>query len=313
MNKKIIKRIVLLLLLIYILYAVYNLSFPITAKEVVGNYSNSEEAIKSIELWQLNNIKIVECKLWKFPCISDRYYLGGKVVNKTNICFKGGSNTRWVRFMKCGSCGENSFLFSEFTNSLGIETRSLHDNGIDHGWDESYINNSWIIVDPSQNKYNLLYNYYESKEWGYKNHTYVYSVSKNGSIEDRTMDYTKTVMLYVYIANKSAKENITVSVRWGIIAPNCYTSKNDYCIFNLGDNNNYSISAEKYTFFNFVRYYDQQEVELSGEFPDVKITLSPKIDKSWMILEIGGIIIILLLILIIIILKKLPKRWGRLT
>lgn len=117
--------------------------------------------------------------------------------NEIHTCDKCGSKQIFPRYAKIlkiaetkiGRCSEWSILFGAILNSLSIQTRLVHDY-LDHCWNESLINKSWIHVDSTlDNSVSFNNPYYYEQNWG-KKYEYVLAFSANG-IEDVTKDYTE--------------------------------------------------------------------------------------------------------------------------
>lgn len=94
--------------------------------------------------------------------------------------------------LKRGICARYSILTAALLRSLGIPTKLVA--GSNHGWNESYVNNRWIIYDCTFDSYNKYENgvYSEAKKCGY--HYFDMTIaefSKDHLIEDTEDDIRK--------------------------------------------------------------------------------------------------------------------------
>ena len=132
----------------------------------------------------------------------------------------------WVLTSRCGMCGEHSALFKEMANQAGLNVRSVVCNGVDHVWAEVYINDSWIIVDPSNVVFRKNKSGYdlpaESFEKGHaditKNISYVFAEYSNGKKEDITYRYTN--LSQINITTIDEKNNPIANVEIEVLSFN---------------------------------------------------------------------------------------------
>lgn len=162
-------------------------------------------------------------------------------------------NPSWIMFFKSGACGEHGILFVEIARHAGVRARLVLNPGEDHAWAEVFIDNSWIPVDPTQNKFINPENY--ENERG-KQMSYVYA-TEGDEVTDVTSKYTSTGRLVVRVeqngglvkgADVIVKSRLLVdSGENGYGAPqlaiSSKTDENGTCVLELGGNN-YQIIAE---------------------------------------------------------------------
>ena len=184
-----------------------------------------------------------------------------------------------------GGCGETALLFNAMANSIGIQTRMVHNPGEDHAWCEVFVNGSWLHFDPGLSE-NYRFNdphFYERSEHGWRKPlSYVYALDPNGTEIDVTNKYTDTGKLTVFVENNDlAVENAKITIKsrslidnFGYSDPHfCmekYTNSSGICEFSLGGNN-YTITAETGTFFGSKSEIVYQVTEQNSSF----ITFSP--------------------------------------
>jgi hypothetical protein len=70
--------------------------------------------------------------------------IGNVTVRETNDL---GFNPYWIAYQKAGNCQAISILFNETANRSGFITRVVRSKGIDHMWNEVYIDGNWKYFD----------------------------------------------------------------------------------------------------------------------------------------------------------------------
>lgn len=106
------------------------------------------------------------------------------------------ATAKWTPLNKTvGRCGEFALLFNGLLLANGYRSRIVVDCSIktdnrsagDHVWNEVWINNTWIHVDPTVNKIDDPYMYADANRWN-KNVNLVYAIT-NEEIVNVTEDY----------------------------------------------------------------------------------------------------------------------------
>jgi len=239
-----------------------------TALSIAGNASNDTEKVIRIMEWQSKNMRNIwnKCKAFSMGnlCIT---------LFPPNVCIRlvGHDNPSWILFSRCGACEEYALIFTELAKSLNITARSIHNHGEDHNWVEVFIDNRWIVVDPSINRFNVSPSMYDLK-WA--NRSYVYALDDYGNQIDITKRYTGTGTL---IVNVESEGNTTVFVHSNSVKHNnptdlnCTVSGNGTCKFEIGGND-YTIVAVT---GEGIIFSDQKNIILD-EGSTTIIDLSPK-------------------------------------
>lgn len=116
-------------------------------------------------------------------------------IHSCNVCGHRNLFPRYGEILKIaaartGRCTEWSALFGAITNSLGMETRIVHDF-LDHCWNEITIDSIWVHLDCTL-EYPISFNhpYYYEQNWG-KKYEYVLAFFGEGHMDDVTQRYTQ--------------------------------------------------------------------------------------------------------------------------
>jgi hypothetical protein len=121
--------------------------------------------------WKLRSVEVHKCNNCKHQYAFPRYGEILKVAEK-----------------RTGRCSEWSMLFGAILNTLGIETRIVHDF-LDHCWNEAMLNGKWVHVDSTLTyPISLNHPYYYEQNWG-KKYEYILAFSAD-KVEDVTQAYT---------------------------------------------------------------------------------------------------------------------------
>ncbi len=245
------------------------------ASGIAGNYSSKEEAVKKIMSWE----KKIMVGVWGSNSFCG--FFGSNnlclVISPPYLCVRlvSHENPSWIITSRCGACEEHALLFAELANSINITTRSIHNHGEDHNWDEVWINDSWIAVNPSDNAYDVNLSQFGV---GRKlNISYVFAIYPNGTEEDVTDRYndTKINKLTIFIKEQhDSTKNVSVAVvsysykKDDLIANTCTVKPNEKCVFKLGVAN-YRIVAVK---DGFLKFSDTKNIFLDK---DTEMILQP--------------------------------------
>ena len=147
----------------------------------------------------------------------------------------------WVLTSRCGACEEYALLYMEMANEAGLKVRSIHNHGEEHNWDEVFINDRWIIVDPSARLFDPSPSIYERGRR--LNVSYIFALYPNGSIEDVTNRYTRTSTIKIRVTTDEGNvlPNATITVysknynsAGQFTGLTCKTGRNGICVFHLG-------------------------------------------------------------------------------
>lgn len=127
------------------------------------------------------------------------FYFGKDLPNGWICCVRTDNRNPalWVLTSRSGACDEHSALFREMANAAGLKVRSVICHEVDHVWDEVYIGDKWVIVDPSNvifrsniSRYNLPADSFEKTHAGRThNISYVFAEYPNKTTEDITYRY----------------------------------------------------------------------------------------------------------------------------
>lgn len=121
--------------------------------------------------WKVRSFEIYNCRTCKYRYVFPRYAEVLKVAET-----------------RTGRCTEWSMLFGAFLNSLGIETRLVHDF-LDHCWNEAKLEGKWFHVDSTLVlPFSLNHPSYYEENWE-KKYKYVLAFTAD-KIEDVTQTYT---------------------------------------------------------------------------------------------------------------------------
>lgn len=134
------------------------------------------------------------------------------------LCLRtfGDNDPLWILTSRCGSCGEYSNLFMEMANHAGLKVRRVHAPGEDHIWNEVFLNNSWIAVDPT-NVFLPTNNGFVNTNFMEENGTnisYIYAnYPNNNSIEDITYRYTNLTKIIVKTLDENGNPISNVKIK----------------------------------------------------------------------------------------------------
>ncbi|WP_231476871.1 transglutaminase domain-containing protein, partial [Methanoculleus sp. MH98A] len=68
-------------------------------------------------------------------------------------------NSHFIAYYKTGACEELAILFNKTTSEAGFKSRIVRTTAEDHAWNEVYIDDQWVHVDPT------LYYHYSTGEY----------------------------------------------------------------------------------------------------------------------------------------------------
>jgi hypothetical protein len=241
------------------------------ASEKATIASDQRALVDEIVGWQENNLEDLWDQKHRYPYIeiSDvKYY---RVSEYPHIYMRR-HDSWWVMFFRYGKCEEYAILFAELVNTAGfggMRARVVYNFGIDHVWNDVWVDEGWMHVDSIKNhpvtkKQGIIDDpdYYERSENGMgENLFFVYAVDEEGNPHDVTENYVETSKLSeltvrVVREDKPVSEaKVTVkSLRTGKSTKAPFrTDENGTCTFNLTENENYKIAAESGWIGNYRR------------------------------------------------------------
>ena len=226
------------------------------AQDLTKNISSDEGKAKAILEWEANNFNPIYLQK-SIPFIPFIHYNGFHLSLCQRTDFD--NDPSWITFSMCGACGESASLYVQMLSNLNISARMIKNSGEDHVWAEAWINNSWVIIDPSRRAYDVPVNYSSSS----KNLSYVYGKYLNGTKIDLTQKYTnKTGQLVIFINNSHQKDINILSN--SLNSPHmteieCFWVNNK-CILNIGATN-YTIIAYS---GNLIKHYETKNILLES-------------------------------------------------
>lgn len=170
--------IIFVLVLVFILPEVFAiLTYPATKEQseaeidrFIGgldqNHSSHEKVEKIMgfvvkDYFQTYNVKPTLCldPLGRFIIygelssnLSDRPH-----IRLSSILFAG--NPHFITYYKTGACGELAVLFNKTASEAGFKSRIVRTTAEDHAWNEVYVDDQWVHVDPT------LYYHYSTGEY----------------------------------------------------------------------------------------------------------------------------------------------------
>jgi len=219
-----------------------------TVKEIVAGISDPELKVRQIMGWEINSNNM-----------TNMYESQSNFILSIPLFwYRDTENPSWIFFYKRGNCAEYATLFVKMAEFAGIQGRCVYNLAEDHSWAEVIIDNMWVPVNPSANKF-INPTTYENERGIQMSYVYVI---ENGKVVDVTSQYTATGRLIIHVLkdNQSvAGAKITVKSRFLMerdparydsprnIVPEdeqiFSTDENGECVFNLGGNN-YTVTAE---------------------------------------------------------------------
>jgi hypothetical protein len=247
-------------------------------KDIIKNDTSNYAKAQSILNW-FNRKSGNMYNVWGYPLISGLESNGRLNFGDYFLCILcmrnyGRDTPLWILTSRCGSCEEHALLYREMAHAANIPVRSIHCYEGNHCWDEVFINNTWIIVDPARQLFNPPRENY-SKE--FKNPRYILAELPEGSkVIDATKNYSKLVNVSLFLVDKnnitlphirievfSSNEtgvekrtelflvsdengrcNFTLGAGWAIFqSKDNYRKLNNYTLQNLSENKNYNIKV----------------------------------------------------------------------
>jgi hypothetical protein len=173
--------------------------------DLTKNCNTPEEKTKAILAWFDRNGGNMH-NIWGITSYGMFYFFKGKPFN-CMICQRINNlqPSLFVLTSRIGACGEHAALFRDMAKTGGISVRCVVCPEIDHVWDEVLINNTWIVVDPSnvassenRSGYDMPTNGFEPGHAGRtRNITYIYAEYPDGSKKDITGRYTRLATINV--------------------------------------------------------------------------------------------------------------------
>jgi len=224
------------------------------AQDLTKNITSDGAKAKTILEWEADNYNPIYLQK-RAPFVPFIYYKNFhlEICQRTDF----DNDPSWITFSMCGACGESASLYAQLLSNLNIPVRIIKNSGEDHAWNEAWINNRWVIIDPSRRAYDVPVDYYSS----YKNLSYVYAKYLDGTRIDLTSKYTnKTGRLILFINNSSPK---SVDIISNSLNPPHETEiecswQDNRCILDIG--------ATNYTIFaysgNFIKHFETKNILL---------------------------------------------------
>lgn len=156
-----------------------------TVNELVSGLPDLEK-VKKIMEWEKSNIT----GMYKKPNL---------ILGIPSVWYRD-KNPSWIFFYKHGNCEEFAILFVKMTKLAGMQSRRICNPAEDHNWAEVFIDNSWISIDPSNNRFINPKNY--ENERGIQM-SYIYAL-ENSQVIDITHRYTNVgkLILQVFCENR---------------------------------------------------------------------------------------------------------------
>lgn len=238
------------------------------ANSYISNLSNNECKLKALLEWENNNYNPIYGYKHDIPFLPYLFY------NELNfrLCIRTDKDNdpSWVFLSKCRACGESALLYSQLVRGINLNLRVIKNPGEDHVWTEVLVNNSWIIIDPSSNTFNLSKDYFIE----HKNLSYIYALYENGTKLDLTKKYTnKTGIIILKMDSRLKNRRINLISRsignFHETEVECKWN-NDICRLEVGSTN-YTLIAHT---GGIIKYYDKKEFYLE-ENEIFEIDLNP--------------------------------------
>jgi hypothetical protein len=170
-------------------------------------------------------------------------------------CFND-KDSLWILTTQFGHCGEYALIFRDLADEAGLNVRRVKCAGEDHEWNEVFIDDEWVIVDPTavhlpdRKGYNLSWDFMEKKVAGdlqtsTGNVTYIYGEYPNGTKVDITHRYSNVTTVNVQVIDSNG--NPSIDIRVWIVSNNRNdprdtllrnsTNENGFCSFIVGGGN----------------------------------------------------------------------------
>jgi len=279
-NKKI-KRAFVIGIIIILLFSGLNVLFTYELDKKSIKNMIEVKAISKELTWGVDNeyekVKII--LNWINLSFKELYHTSGHLgniyySNKYGLIFcprEIAEYSSWVFFTQCGKCGEYSFLFNNMANASGLKSRIVTGSE-DHSWNELFVENRWVIVDPS-----LLA--YDSETVNlpienYLNHRYYFAEYPNRTKVELTIKYLNETCKLM-INSTPIKNDLKIYLDGKPVV--CDFNSNNFCEINIKAGN-YTIigfAKKEKSLFNY--YSTEKIIVLKNQTNDITLNLKSSI------------------------------------
>lgn len=132
--------------------------------EQTKNITDPKEKIEQILVFLVDDYyqtySQFKLKLWIYEIYPDISFEGIRFYLRSDrFC----NDPYWIAHYNAGACHELAILFNETVTRAGFNSRIVYTNAEDHVWNEVFLDEQWVHVDPT-----LYYHYYRNG-WNFSN------------------------------------------------------------------------------------------------------------------------------------------------
>ncbi|WP_319643406.1 transglutaminase domain-containing protein [Methanovulcanius yangii] len=281
--------------------------------EQSSNESNKKDKIEKILVFIVDDYYQTYSQKNHYNFIIFDYY-GNISFKETNPRFRSiisSSDPYRAVYYNIGACYELALIFNETASKAGFTSRIVFTNCEDHFWNEVFLNDSWIHVDPT-----LFYHYYRDGD-DYEN-----SWFNNPEIYNDLSWYNGYSQILVYGSNEVVSQNylnlgnlsvITPeNINKIVITPNSsrrdiviHANTSNYTI-SLGEKG-YFVTAEKNSMNPYILYEDTGYAIIIGN-ESTSLYLDPRTQKLNVLNIVFTLITIVVCFEFYVIFKKIKSK-----